>query len=75
MEADFLNGSVSRADNKIDYIGVGSITWDGHQFLDNIRDNAVWSKTKDAVKSLSSVSLSILSNVGESITKKLIGLE
>ncbi|GIN33487.1 DUF2513 domain-containing protein [Bacillus licheniformis] len=75
IEADFLNGSVSRADNKIDYIGVGSITWDGHQFLDNIRDNAVWSKTKDAVKSLSSVSLSILSNVGESITKKLIGLE
>nr|WGD84452.1 DUF2513 domain-containing protein [Bacillus subtilis] len=51
------------------------ITWDGHQFLDTIRDNAVWSKTKDAVKSLSSVSLSILSNVGESITKKLIGLE
>ncbi|QHZ46972.1 DUF2513 domain-containing protein [Bacillus sp. NSP9.1] len=75
IEADFLNGSVSRADNKIDHIGVGSITWDGHQFLDNIRDNAVWSKTKDAVKSLSSVSLSILSNVGESITKKLIGLE
>ncbi|WP_231120768.1 DUF2513 domain-containing protein [Bacillus safensis] len=34
IEADFLNGSVSRTDNKIDYIGVGSITWDGHQLLD-----------------------------------------
>ncbi|MCK0471425.1 DUF2513 domain-containing protein [Halalkalibacter sp. APA_J-10(15)] len=75
IEADFLNGTISRGDNQILDIGIGSITWDGHQFLDTIRDNAVWSKTKDTVKSLSSVSLTVLSNVASNVMKKQIGLE
>lgn len=29
---------------------VGSITWAGHDFLNTIRDNSVWDKTKKAIK-------------------------
>jgi len=75
IEAEYLNGSIDRGDNQIINIGIGSITWDGHQFLDNIRDNSVWSKTKDSVKTLSSVSLSVLSSVAISVINKQIGLE
>lgn len=75
IEAEFLKGSVPVGDNEIIDVLVGSITWEGHQFLDNIRDNDVWSKTKDSVKSLSSVSLSVLSSVATSVINKKIGLE
>lgn len=75
IEVEYLNGSVSRGDNQIIDVLIGSISWEGHQFLDNIRDNTIWSKTKDSVKALSSVSLPVLSNVAASIIKKHIGLE
>jgi len=29
--------------------GVSSLTWEGHEFLDKIRDETIWSKTKDAI--------------------------
>ncbi|GAA0434636.1 DUF2513 domain-containing protein [Virgibacillus salarius] len=74
-EADFIDGQVLRSDEEIIDIGIISITWSGHLFLDNIRDKVVWTKAKDSVKSLSSVSLSILSNVATSIVKNQIGLK
>lgn len=30
---------------------VGSLTWEGHDFLDKIREDTVWAKTKDTIKS------------------------
>jgi len=30
--------------------GVGSLTWEGHEFLDKIRDDTVWGKTKETMK-------------------------
>ena len=29
---------------------VGGMTWDGHEFLDKIREDTVWNKTKDLIK-------------------------
>lgn len=29
---------------------VGPITWMGHDFLDTIRDNGIWDKTKNTIK-------------------------
>lgn len=26
------------------------MTWDGHEFLDKIREDTVWNKTKDLIK-------------------------
>ncbi len=48
------------------------ITWDGHQFLDTIRDNNVWKKTKSVVSKLSSVSVTIISNVASQVLTNLI---
>ena len=37
-------------DGHIYIFGVGSLTWDGCEFLDKIRSDTVWNKTKDVVK-------------------------
>lgn len=52
-----------------------SITWYGHQFLDNIRDDGVWKETKFITSKVASVSLGILAEVAASVMKKTLGLE
>ena len=36
-------------DNELLGFGVGRLTWDGHEFLDKIRSDTVWNKTKDII--------------------------
>ncbi|WP_326938421.1 DUF2513 domain-containing protein [Bacillus atrophaeus] len=38
---------------------ISSISYSGHEFLDNIRDSNIWSQTKSSISALSGVSLSI----------------
>lgn len=38
------------AGNSIYAFGVGRLTWDGHDFLDKIREDTIWKKTKDIIK-------------------------
>lgn len=52
-----------------------SITWYGHQFLDNIRDDGVWKETKKIASKVTSVSLGILADIAASVMKKSLGLE
>lgn len=35
--------------NGIYSFGVGSLTWEGNDYLDKIRDNSIWKKTKDTI--------------------------
>lgn len=30
--------------------GVGSLTWEGHNYLDQIRSDTIWNKTKEVIK-------------------------
>ncbi|WP_207734719.1 DUF2513 domain-containing protein [Romboutsia sp. 1001713B170207_170306_H8] len=53
---------------------IGDLTPLGRNFVDNIRDNKVWSSTKKIVTKLSSVSLPILSSVAERELSKFLGL-
>lgn len=32
------------------HVWIRSITWDGYDYLDKVRDNSVWKKTKDVIK-------------------------
>lgn len=38
------------ADNELQGFGVGSLTWEGHEFLDKIRDDTICNKTKAIIK-------------------------
>ena len=51
FEAGYLsNCSVQYADNGVWTFSVGSLTWEGHDFLDRIRDDSRWGKIKKAAR-------------------------
>ena len=38
------------ASDKIYFFSVGALTWEGHHFLDKIRENTMWNRTKNRIK-------------------------
>jgi len=38
------------ADDEIDGFTVGGLTWNGCEYLDKIREDTVWNKTKEVIK-------------------------
>ncbi|WP_269477791.1 DUF2513 domain-containing protein [Hominibacterium faecale] len=72
-QADYLDAEVSRfLDRGTPDVHITSITWEGHKFLDNIRDDGVWKQTKGVLSKLSSASLSIASNVAAQVISNLV---
>lgn len=39
------------ASDDIHSFGIGRLTWEGHDFLDKIREDTIWVKTKDTISS------------------------
>ncbi|CUS26106.1 hypothetical protein FC70_GL000498 [Paucilactobacillus oligofermentans DSM 15707 = LMG 22743] len=58
--------------NDLIMFSTGMITWDGHEFLDTIRDPEVWSNTKKILSHLESVSISTVSNIGTGVLNHII---
>ena len=46
------------------------ISWAGHEFLDSIRDEEVWKRTKEGANKVGSWSLETLSEIARAIAKK-----
>lgn len=57
---------------KTPLIIVNAITYDGHAFLDNVRDNKIWSKTKGILSSLKSASIEIVSETAAKVISNTI---
>lgn len=73
LEAGFLNGEpLNYINSSIPDIRITSITWEGHQFLDNIRDDGVWKDTKNVLSRFSSASLSMVGNIASQIITSMI---
>lgn len=73
LEAKLFNGKKDKyTDSFVPEIHIYSLTWEGHQFLDNIRDNKVWKETKTIAKSFSSVSVGMLSNIAAQVITLII---
>jgi hypothetical protein len=51
---------------------VSGLTWDGHDFLDTIRDPAIWQATKDGAKKAGGFSLELLGALAKGLIKKKI---
>lgn len=50
-EAGLVSEYIPRyADNGLFAFFVGGLTWEGNDYLDKIRDNTIWKKTKDIIK-------------------------
>lgn len=73
-EANYINASILIADGAPYLVSVSSLTWEGHNFLDNVRDPSIWEKVKSKSSKLTSVSLPLLAELGLSFVKEQIGL-
>lgn len=77
-EANFINAEIEQTydeENGGYSITVFSLTWQGHKFLDNIRDSEVWKTTKRIISKFSSVSLGIIENVAAQVITNMISLQ
>lgn len=61
------------ASNELLDFGVGCLTWEGHEFLDKIREDTVWNKTKDVItqKGLPMV-LDVVKEISQSIVATMV---
>lgn len=72
VEADYLTCYTIEIDDEYSILLVQSITYKGHHFLDTVRDNKVWSKTKNILSFLKSVSIEITSETASKVINHLI---
>jgi hypothetical protein len=73
-EAGFINGNFEFFYDGNTHVTISSLTYDGHTFLDTVRDETVWRETKKVASKFSSVSLPILLDIGSSYLKAKLGL-
>ncbi|MEC2554832.1 DUF2513 domain-containing protein [Bacillus tropicus] len=73
VEAGYIQATV-KSTPEIQHAVISSITWNGHQFLDNIRETSIWEATKIRAAKLGSVSLPILSELAKSYITEKLGL-
>ncbi len=82
-EAGFIKGVTVRwaADGtgpSINLAGLVALTWEGHEFLDAIRDETVWEKTKEKARAsgldMQSLTFDLIKSLGMSIIKGQLGL-
>lgn len=77
IDHQFLKGHVARSLGGLElgHVVVLSILWRGHEFLDAVRNDTVWKKTKDKVASVGgTASVEILTQVATGFLKQMLGL-
>lgn len=73
LEAEYFNGKKQNYISTSEpTIHITSLTWNGHQFLDNIRDDGVWKDTKRILAKFSSTSLSFVGNIASQVITSLV---
>lgn len=71
-EAGFISANIQKyLDGSVD-ITIHDITYNGHQFLANIRSNNVWDNVKEVSKKVGSNSLSAISQIATGIITEII---
>ena len=70
IEAGLLEGKVGFEEMPV----ISKMTWQGHEFLDSIRDSGIWGKTKKRLEGLPSVAFSIVIELAKAEARKHLGL-
>lgn len=73
-EANYINVNICWNMDSTHIIVVTSISYQGHQFLDTIRDDNIWKETKIKASKFASISLPILQELATSFLKIKLGL-
>ena len=81
-EAGFISDYAAEyGDGEICSFGVGSLTWEGHEYLEKIRDNSTWKKVKDtisqkglplAIETIKTVSTALITAATDAVVKSIM---
>lgn len=55
-------------------VRIDALTWEGHQYLDCIRDENIWSQARNKVSGFGGVPLKILGEIAASLIRSHVGL-
>lgn len=74
-EAEYIDAYFGMGDGKIktECVFVTSITYKGHEFLENIRDNKNWEKLKKVGKGIGSCAISVLGEIAKNYLISVAG--
>lgn len=71
IEAGFIVGHVN-PDTGIP--AISRLSWNGHEFADNIRDSNIWGKTKERISRIAGVALGVVAEIAKEEVRKYLGL-
>lgn len=71
-EAGFISASFNYGDGCITDCIISDITYEGNEFIDQIRPKDIWSKIKSGFVKVGAVSLPIISDVASSLASSFI---
>lgn len=63
IEANLIEGYLNDCDCGILDISYFGLTYEGHQFIDTVRENKIWKKTKEILSSVGGASLSVITSI------------
>lgn len=71
-ETGYLKDNLSIISGRLVEYSTGALTWEGHKFLDTIRDQKIWKTTKEVASHLESVSITLISNIASNVLENYI---
>lgn len=81
-EAGLVSSCIVRyADDSVFFFSVGGLTWEGADYLDKMRDDSVWAKTKNlaaekgvplVVETVKTISSAVVSSLAEGVASALL---
>jgi hypothetical protein len=76
IEAGLVRGKISRSQgSRGDVIGISTLTWEGHEWIDAVRDPRVWEETKTTMlENGGALSFELTKAVATRILRMRVGL-
>jgi hypothetical protein len=71
VSADFVTSMKSGLSGTL---RISSLTWHGHEFLANIKNNDIWEKTKTRISDLPGIALNVVAAIAQAEMMKKLGL-
>lgn len=71
-QAGFIDAAFSYGNDSLGDFTINSLTYEGHEFIEKIKSENVWGKTKTVSKAVGSASISILSQIATQVISALI---
>ena len=79
FEAGLVKGNLERVMSGNVYAFIEGLTWEGHDFLDAIRQDAVWQgvqeKAQKAGLNVTNLAIDVVKNLAVSVAKELLNLK